>query len=75
MHATFTGSNGVGAGNYLTLTELVYGSRATISAVSSLSNSGANTTGLGQLLVTEQSSGGESGTGTGAAGLDVAGTR
>ncbi len=73
-HATFTGSAGVGAGNYLTLTELAYGSRASISAVSSLSNSGANTTGLGELLVTEQSSGGESGSGTGAAGLDVAGS-
>ena len=68
LHASFTGSGGVDAGNYLTLTSAGYGSSPAIAAVSSLSNGQSGTTGLGQLLVTQQDYAGESGAGTGAAG-------
>lgn len=71
--ASATGADGTGAGGYLTLTRTGYGSSLHITAQSSLSSAGAITSGLGNLPVTETSFAGESGTGTGAAGLDVAG--
>lgn len=71
--ASFTGPDGTGDGDYLTLTRLAYGSSPTLTAVSSLSASGGATTGLGDLLVTPTDPTGESGAGTGAPGVDVAG--
>ncbi|MDI6827447.1 MAG: flagellar filament capping protein FliD [Armatimonadota bacterium] len=73
--ASRTDINGQGTGNYLTLTRVGYGNLS-ISAVSNLSNSqpGQVTSGLGNVLVTQEEFSGEAGTGTGAAGTDVAGT-
>ncbi len=73
LTASLTGADGTGAGNYLTLTRLGYGSALGITAVSSLSSAGGTTSGIGNLLVTQESYAGESGSGTGAAGVDVAG--
>lgn len=73
--ASKTGIDGEGTGDYLTLTRVQYGSKQTMTAVSSLSGAGPNnTSGLGNVQVTESEAGGESGNGTGAAGTDVAGT-
>jgi flagellar hook-associated protein 2 len=78
ISASRTGGNGEGSGDYITLTRTAYGSAGTISAVSTVSNGGgtpvSNTSGLGNVQVTETSYTGETGTGTGAAGTDVAGT-
>ncbi len=73
VRASFTGADGTGAGDYLSLIRTGYGALS-ISAVSDLSSAGAATSGLGNLLVTQAAPGGESGSGTGAAGADVAGT-
>lgn len=59
---------------HLTLRSARYGSGAKVYAYSSLSNGVANTTGLGNKLVSADDAGGETGTGVGLAGLDVAGT-
>ncbi len=73
--ASATDANGEGTGNYLTLTRLPYGSAYHLTGVSTLSNQGGNdTSGLGSVTVTDESPLGESGAGTGAAGLDVEGT-
>jgi flagellar hook-associated protein 2 len=72
--ASATDSSGQGTGQYLTLTAVAYGSSLDIAAISSQSNAGAASSGLGNLLATESSPEGESGTGTGADGLDVQGT-
>ncbi len=73
--ASATNGDGQGTGNYLTLTRLPYGSAYHIQAVSTASNQGGgNTSGVGTTTVTEENPAGESGTGTGAAGLDVEGT-
>ena len=76
--ASATDANGSGTGNYLTLRRIGYGSAPTISALSDVSNGGGspkdNTTGIGITLVTEANPAGESVTGTGAAGVNVAGT-
>lgn len=76
--ASSTDINGQGTGDYLTLRRVGYGSALTITAVSSVSNGGGtpvqNTSGLGNGEVTQSSYWGEAGTGTGAAGTDVAGT-
>ncbi len=73
--ARATDANGEGTGNYLTLERTAYGSAYHITAVSSLSNQGgAQTSGLGDVEVSDDQPAGESGTGTGAEGLDVAGT-
>ncbi len=83
--ATRTDANGFNAGNYLTLTSALPGSSQNISVVSSVSNGGGtpvnNTSGIGNVTVTQTSAGGETGTGTGAVGsasgtlgTDVAGT-
>ncbi|MBI3911629.1 MAG: flagellar filament capping protein FliD [Armatimonadetes bacterium] len=78
VRAEATGIDGTGTGNYLTLWATKYGSSYKISVSSSVSNGGAtpasNTTGVGLTLATEASPAGEAGTGTGAAGQDVAGT-
>lgn len=69
-----TGSDGTGTGNYLTLEQASYGVNYHISAVSSQSNTTANTTGFGGATVTDtDTAAGESGT-IGAAGRDVVGT-
>lgn len=70
--ASATGADGAGSGQYLTLNSATYGENAEVSAVSDQSNSGGGS-GIGNLLVTETSAAGESGVGTGAAGLDVVG--
>jgi flagellar hook-associated protein 2 len=71
--ATATDANGVGVGSYLTLTQKLYGSSNGITAFSSVSNQGVNSSGLGAKQVTGADPVGESG-GTGLAGKDVAGT-
>lgn len=73
--ASATDANGEGAGEYLTLTRMPYGSAYHLEGVSTLTNqAGSDTSGLGAVTVTDESPAGESGTGTGAAGLDVEGT-
>jgi len=70
-----TDANGEGTGTYLTLSRVAYGSAYHIEAVSTVSNQGGgNASGIGTTTVTEADPLGESGTGTGAGGLDVAGT-
>jgi flagellar hook-associated protein 2 len=69
-----TDASGQGSGNYLTFRNVQYGSGRSISVISSVSNGGAASSGVGNALVTESDAGGEAGTGTGAAGQDVAGT-
>jgi flagellar hook-associated protein 2 len=72
--ASATDQNGEGSGSYLTLTQARYGSGPSVTAVSTLSNGGAqNTSGIGTTEVSDESPAGESG-GTGASGLDIAGT-
>ncbi|MGC8863945.1 MAG: flagellar filament capping protein FliD, partial [Armatimonadota bacterium] len=74
--ASRTDINGEGSGDYLTLTRRQYGSTMTITARSTVSNSGGSgeNTGIGTVEVTQDNPSGEAGTGTGAAGADVAGT-
>ncbi|HOM82034.1 MAG TPA: flagellar filament capping protein FliD [Armatimonadota bacterium] len=76
--ARATGADGTGEGNYLTLEASQYGSAYTLSVVSNMSNGGAmpvgNRTGIGSMLVTESDAAGEAGTGSGARGVNVAGT-
>jgi hypothetical protein len=75
MTASATAADGGGSGNYLTLTRPTYGSAFHVTATSTVSNqSGPGTSGLGTVIVTDSNPLGESGTGTGAAGLDVDGT-
>lgn len=69
-----TGVEASSTGGYLTLTRVNYGTTGTIEVISDISNSLANTTGIGNVQVTELSPGGESGTGTGAEGIDIQGT-
>jgi flagellar hook-associated protein 2 len=71
--ALATGADGTGTGNYLTLRRAVYGP-ATITAVSTVSNSGGDSSGIGNVQVMESAPQGESGSGTGELGLNVAGT-
>jgi flagellar hook-associated protein 2 len=73
VSATATDVNGSGSGQYLTLTSINYGSTVHIKAISGLSNGSGANSGLGSTQVTEANSGGEAGTGTGAAGIDIAG--
>jgi len=72
--ASATGIDGTGVGQYLTLESNGYGAGAEVTVISSLSNAAGDTSGVGNVLVTESDAAGESGTGTGAAGTDVAGT-
>ena len=73
--ASATGADGQGSGNYLTLTRSSYGSPFHLATASTVSNQGGNAaTGIGTVQVSDTEAAGESGTGTGASGLDVAGT-
>ena len=73
--ARATDANGEGTGAYLTLERVAYGSAYHVSAVSSRSNQGgSDTSGIGSVEVSDAQPAGESGTGTGAVGMDVAGT-
>jgi len=76
MVAAATGADGEGTGNYLTLTRGAYGSAYHIEAASTVSNQGGggDASGIGTTTVTDEAPLGESGAGTGAAGVDVAGT-
>jgi len=74
VSAAGTDATGAGSGNFVTLTATNFGSGAKITAVSDLTNGGAQTGGFGNVTVTESLPQGEGGLGAGAAGLDVAGT-
>lgn len=71
--ALATGADGTGTGSYLTLRRVTWGSGA-ITALSTASNAGGDSSGLGAVQVSESDPAGESGTGTGELGLNVAGT-
>ncbi len=72
--ASATQADGTGTGNYLTLTSTGFGSRAVVSAYSTVSAYTSGSTGLGTVNVTGTSPEGETGSGTGAQGVDVEGT-
>lgn len=74
--ASATDADGQGTGNFLTLTRAAYGSAYHVASVSTVSNQGGggDASGMGTTTVTEDDPLGESGAGTGAAGVDVAGT-
>jgi flagellar hook-associated protein 2 len=72
--ARATDANGLGTGNYLTLTQVSYGSAHHLDAVSTRSNGSGSSSGMGNLSVSDQNAVGEGGLGTGAAGTDVQGT-
>jgi len=73
--ASATDADGEGEGNYLTLHRVAYGSPYHTDAVSTASNQGGgDTSGIGTTAVSDEDPAGESGTGTGAVGLDVEGT-
>ena len=74
VSASDTDINGGGSGNYLTLTSTRWGSAQKITVLSGLSNAGSQSSGFGNVTVTEADATGESGSGTADAGLDVAGT-
>lgn len=74
VRAMATGADGTGTGNYLTLTSTGYGSAARVSVVSSRSNAQNDSSGIGNVVATAASPGGENGAGTGQVGLDVIGT-
>lgn len=69
-----TAADGTGTGDTLTFTTAAYGSKASVSIVSSRSSGSGSTSGIGNVAATHASPGGESGSGTGDVGLDVAGT-
>lgn len=69
-----TAADGTGTGNYLSFFSNGYGSGTNVSVVSDLSSGGADTTGVGTVTATMSAPSGESGSGTGAVGLDVIGT-
>jgi flagellar hook-associated protein 2 len=72
-----TAADGTGTGDYLTLKKTGHGVAGHITVNSTRSNGGgtpaSDTTGIGVVQVTEASSAGETGTGTGAAGKDITG--
>ncbi|HEX2999594.1 MAG TPA: flagellar filament capping protein FliD, partial [Armatimonadota bacterium] len=59
MQARASGADGTGSGNYLTLERMQYGSGYTIKAKENFSNAGGNTTGIGNVQVTETNATGE----------------
>jgi len=76
-HRAETGVVATRLGGSLTLTRSAYGSALHIEAVSNRSNqggSGSRTSGIGNVVVTDEHPEGESGGGTGHVGLDVQGT-
>lgn len=76
--ASATGLDGTGTGNYLNLKRVSYGASGAISVLSSQSNGGGtpttNTSGIGTLAIDLNNVTGEANTGTGLAGVDIAGT-
>jgi flagellar hook-associated protein 2 len=72
--ASATQADGTGTGSYLTLSSVAFGSRAVVSAYSSVSALTPGSTGLGTVNVTGSNPEGETGSGTGAQGVDVEGT-
>jgi flagellar hook-associated protein 2 len=72
--ASLTGADGTGVGNFLTLKSNGYGSATSLSVVSTASNAGGTSSGLGDVAMTHDNPGGEGGLGTGEDGLDVQGT-
>ncbi len=74
VKASLTNADGTGSGSFVTLTRTSYGSNGAVSVISDVSNQGTGASGFGTTLVTHEDASGESGTGTGAAGTDVAGT-
>lgn len=72
--ASATLADGTGSGTYLTLKSTAYGSAAQITAISNIAGATSGSTGIGTLTVTGSSPEGDNKTGTGAEGLDVAGT-
>ncbi len=72
--ASATASDGTGTGSYLTLTSVGFGSRAVVSAYSSVSALTPGSTGIGTVNVTGENPAGETGDGTGEQGVDVEGT-
>ena len=76
MVASATDANGEGTGNYVTLARRAHGLAYHVEAVSTVSNQGGggDASGIGTTTVTEEAPLGESGAGTGAAGVDVEGT-
>lgn len=72
--ASATLSDGSGSGNYLNFRSNSFGSSAHVSIRSTISSGTPNSTGVGNVEATDTSPTGESGAGTGATGLDVAGT-
>ena len=74
VQASATGADGSGSGSYLTLTQVNYGSGFGLSARSSVSCMAGANTGLGNLEVSASDPLGESGLGSGAAGLDMVGS-
>lgn len=74
VRASATGSDGTGTGAFLTLTSVGYGSGAAVTALSNVSALSSGSTGIGTVAVSGSDAAGETGTGTGAQGLDVAGT-
>lgn len=69
-----TAADGTGTGNYLSFFSTAYGSTAGVTVSSSVSNSGGDSSGVGNVQATHTSPTGEGGTGTGVTGLDVMGT-
>jgi flagellar hook-associated protein 2 len=72
--ASATQADGTGTGNFLTLTSTGFGSRAVVSAYSSVSAFTSGSTGIGTVNVTGTNPEGETGSGTGEQGVDVEGT-
>jgi flagellar hook-associated protein 2 len=69
-----TGADGTGTGDTLTFRTTAYGSAVSLSVTSSRSFGDGATSGVGNQTITAADPGGESGSGTGEEGLDVAGT-
>ncbi|MCC6485395.1 MAG: flagellar filament capping protein FliD [Armatimonadetes bacterium] len=68
-----TQADGSGTGSYLTFRSNSYGSSVHVSILSTVSSGVAGSSGVGNVQATDTSAQGENGTGTGAAGVDVAG--
>jgi len=66
-----TAASGTGTGNYLTFRSNGYGSSTDVTVLSSRGSSGGDWTGIGNVTATHTSPGGETGAGSGEAGLDV----
>jgi flagellar hook-associated protein 2 len=74
VRAYATASDGTGTGTYLSLVSRAFGGNATFTVSSSVSKGSGVTSGIGKVDATPASPGGEGGAGTGAVGVNVAGT-